>query len=88
MNIPEWALALIATGFLGIIGWGVRRLMEGQETVGKELGSMTNHLTKVCGHIDVINERAQQDRGICDERQQNNIEEHQRFLDELKELRR
>jgi hypothetical protein len=87
MNIPEWAIGLVATALLAVIGWGVRRLMEGQEAAVKELGNMSIGLTKVCGHIDTINERASQDRGVCDERHTNNAEEHRRFIEQFDKMR-
>lgn len=86
-NIPEWAMIALVGVILAVMGWGIRRLVEGQDTVMKELGVVSNSVTKICGHVDMANSRAEQDRSVCDERHSLNISEHERMLDVIEKLR-
>lgn len=86
-GVPEWVLIVIVGVILSAIGWGVRRLLEGQDTGVKELKEISTAVTKICGNVELANQRLEIDKDICDERHKNNKEEHDRMLEALDKFR-
>lgn len=86
-GIPEWVMVAIVGVILATIGWGVRRLLEGQDAGVKELTQVSQTVTKICGNLDLANQRVSADKDVCDERHHNNMEEHERILERLEKLK-
>mgnify|MGYP001558596189 CR=1 FL=1 len=94
-TIPAWViegiLGLIAL-LLAIVGFfvslGIKRLLDGQDTMSESHGEMKTQLTRTCGNVEASNERIEAQQKACDERAHHNEEEHMRVWDVIEKIRR
>ena len=85
-EIPQWFSIMFVGVILSVIGWGIKRLLEGQDTGVKELKEISTSVTKICGNIEVVSQKLADSKETCDERHKNNQEEHIRIMERLEKL--
>ena len=93
-TIPAWViegiLGLIAL-LLAIVGFfvslGIKRLLDGQDTMSESHGEMKTQLTRTCGNVEASNERLEAQQRSCDERHHNNVEEHEKVWTVIEKMR-
>lgn len=65
-------LGIIAT----VVWWGIRRMVDGQDVMAKELAELTVNVTRICGKMDVLTGHHDHAKAVCDERNTMNLDEH------------
>lgn len=86
-RMPEWVLIGLVGLILSLIAWSVRRLVGGQDSSIKELREVSTAVTKICGNIELANQKIKDSDETCNERHQNNIKEHHRIMEVLEKFR-
>lgn len=87
LTIPEWILTGFLTMFSVVVGWGIRRLVGGHDILTEHVADATIAITKVCGQVDTTLMIMNANRETCDERDRNNLVEHERVLDRIERLK-
>lgn len=86
MTIPEWILTGALSLFCVIIGWGIKRLVGGHDTLTEHVAKATGDIAEICGDIKTAVQIQAANKEVCDERDRNNLNEHERILDRLERL--
>jgi xanthosine utilization system XapX-like protein len=94
MTIPSWVIEAIL-GVIGllvtIIGFfislGIKRLLSGQDIMTATHNEMKEQLTKTCGNLETSNAMLLAQSGICNERHENNVDEHKKIWDVIEKVR-
>lgn len=87
MNVPEW----VAVGFIGVIvtviGWGIKRLLMGQDTMVTNQSQMTVQLTTTCERLAAVRDWQTSHDEKDDERHKENSAEHDKFWVAIEKMR-
>lgn len=87
MTIPEWVATAVFVVLTTVLGWGFRRMLDGQDSLHEKVGEVAESVTRICGHIDTNKQNIQGNKDVCDEREENNSREHERIDRVLEKLR-
>lgn len=87
LTMPEWILTGFLSLFSVVVGWGIRRLVGGHDTLTEHVADATTAITKVCGQVDTTLYLLQSNKAVCDERDRNNLTEHERVLDRIERMK-
>jgi len=54
MTIPEGIAIALAVLVASIIGWAIRRMVDGQDSVVAQVSTMSTQLTGICGDMKTV----------------------------------
>jgi hypothetical protein len=94
MTIPSWVVEVIL-GIIGllitIIGFfmslGIKRLLAGQDAMGVTHSEMKTQMIKTCGNLETSNAMFLAQSSTCNERHENNVDEHKKIWDVIEKVR-
>ena len=87
MTIPEWAAVAVLAILSAVIGWGFKRVIEGQDKLVSEVSGMNVSIAETCGRIAMTNQTQQEHKNLCDERHELNVGEHEKVWDVIEKIR-